>query len=308
MLQRVFRRLVSALLVLWVASLIAFVILNAAPGDAAQALIGEGASESQLQALRDAMGLDKPLLARYAGYLAGVLRGDLGDSLISGRPVAQLVGERFVSTLALSAAAALIASALGLLAGLWAAAHQGSWAELVLMSLMALMLSVPGFVLALLFTLVFSLKLRLLPVAGGGSLAHMVLPALTLAVPMLAMVARLSRSSVLDAARADYVLTAHGKGAPERTVWNRHILKNAVIPVMTIVGLHFGHLLGGAFVVETIYGWPGLGRLIVQAVFDKDYPLILGAVLLLAVIYQLFNLLVDIGQGFLDPRVGGEAV
>lgn len=296
------------MLVLWVASLIAFVILNAAPGDAAQALIGENASESQLQALREAMGLDRPLLARYAGYLSGVLRGDLGESLISGRPVAQLVGERFVSTLILSAAAALIASVLGLLAGLWAAAHQGSWAELGLMSLMALMLSVPGFVLALLFTLVFSLKLRLLPVAGGGSLAHMVLPALTLAVPMLAMVARLSRSSVLDAARADYVLTAHGKGAPERTVWNRHILKNAVIPVMTIVGLHFGHLLGGAFVVETIYGWPGLGRLIVQAVFDKDYPLILGAVLLLAVIYQLFNLLVDIGQGLLDPRVGGEAV
>ncbi|NLG96977.1 MAG: ABC transporter permease [Chloroflexi bacterium] len=308
MLQRVFRRLVSTMLVLWVASLIAFVILNAAPGDAAQALIGENASESQLQALREAMGLDRPLLARYAGYLSGVLRGDLGESLISGRPVAQLVGERFVSTLILSAAAALIASVLGLLAGLWAAAHQGSWAELGLMSLMALMLSVPGFVLALLFTLVFSLKLRLLPVAGGGSLAHMVLPALTLAVPMLAMVARLSRSSVLDAARADYVLTAHGKGAPERTVWNRHILKNAVIPVMTIVGLHFGHLLGGAFVVETIYGWPGLGRLIVQAVFDKDYPLILGAVLLLAVIYQLFNLLVDIGQGLLDPRVGGEAV
>lgn len=306
--QRVFRRLVSTMLVLWVASLIAFVILNAAPGDAAQALIGENASESQLQALREAMGLDRPLLARYAGYLSGVLRGDLGESLISGRPVAQLVGERFVSTLILSAAAALIASVLGLLAGLWAAAHQGSWAELGLMSLMALMLSVPGFVLALLFTLVFSLKLRLLPVAGGGSLAHMVLPALTLAVPMLAMVARLSRSSVLDAARADYVLTAHGKGAPERTVWNRHILKNAVIPVMTIVGLHFGHLLGGAFVVETIYGWPGLGRLIVQAVFDKDYPLILGAVLLLAVIYQLFNLLVDIGQGLLDPRVGGEAV
>jgi len=296
------------MLVLWVASLIAFVILNAAPGDAAQALIGENASESQLQALREAMGLDRPLLARYAGYLSGVLRGDLGESLISGRPVAQLVGERFVSTLILSAAAALIASVLGLLAGLWAAAHQGSWAELGLMSLMALMLSVPGFVLALLFTLVFSLKLRLLPVAGGGSLAHMVLPALTLAVPMLAMVARLSRSSVLDAARADYVLTAHGKGAPERTVWNRHILKNAVIPVMTIVGLHFGHLLGGAFVVETIYSWPGLGRLIVQAVFDKDYPLILGAVLLLAVIYQLFNLLVDIGQGLLDPRVGGEAV
>jgi len=296
------------MLVLWVASLIAFVILNAAPGDAAQALIGENASESQLQALREAMGLDRPLLARYAGYLSGVLRGDLGESLISGRPVAQLVGERFVSTLILSAAAALIASVLGRLAGLGAAAHQGSWAELGLMSLMALMLSVPGFVLALLFTMVFSLKLRLLPVAGGGALAHMVLPALTLAVPMLAMVARLSRSSVLDAARADYVLTAHGKGAPERTVWNRHILKNAVIPVMTIVGLHFGHLLGGAFVVETIYGWPGLGRLIVQAVFDKDYPLILGAVLLLAVIYQLFNLLVDIGQGLLDPRVGGEAV
>jgi ABC-type dipeptide/oligopeptide/nickel transport system permease component len=308
-LQRVARRLLAALLVLALASLIAFAILDAAPGDAAEAMVGESASEDQLQALRAGLGLDRPLLARFIDYLAGAaLRGDLGKSLVSGRPVAQMIGERFRATLVLAVAATALASAVGVAAGLWAARRRGSPADLAVMAGMALGLALPGFGLAMIFTLLFSLKLRLLPVAGGGTPAHLVLPALTLAIPLAAFVARLTRASLLDAARAEYVLAAHARGVPAGRVWSRHVLRNALVPVVTLVGLHFGHLLGGAFVVETVYGWPGLGRLIVQAVFDKDYPVILGAVLLLAVIFQVFNLAVDLAHGLLDPRVGSEAV
>lgn len=307
--QRVARRLLLSLLVLVLASLIAFTILDAAPGDAAHSMVGESASEAQLQALRAELGLDRPLPARFLDYMMGViLRGDLGRSLISGRPVAQMISERFLATLALALAAVAAAVGAGGAAGMWAAARQGSLADLAVSTGMALGLALPGFGLAMLFTLLFSLKLRLLPVAGGGTPAHLVLPALTLAIPLVAVVARLTRSSMLDAMRAEYVLAAHARGVPGKRVWRRHVLRNALVPVVTMVGLHFGHLLGGSFVVETIFGWPGLGRLIVQAVFDKDYPVILGAVLLLAVIFQLFNLAIDLAHGLLDPRVGSEAV
>lgn len=308
MLPRIVRRLFAAVLVLVLASLVAFAILDTAPGDAAQTMIGESASQAELAALRSRLGLDQPLLERYLRYAGGALRGDLGQSLISSRPVTEIIGERFANTLALALVSTLFATTLGVLIGTAAAAHQGSWADLGLMALTALGISVPGFGLAMLFTLLFSLKLHLLPVAGGGTLAHLVLPALTLGIPLAAMVARLSRASLLDIARADFVLVAHAKGLPAKTVWHKHILRNALIPVITLVGLNFGHLLGGAFVVESIFGWPGLGRLIVQSIFDKDYPVILGAVLLLALIFQLFNLLIDLAHGFLDPRVGREAL
>lgn len=307
-LARIARRLAGSVLVLLLASLAAFAILDFAPGDAAEVMIGEGASAEQLSALRRELGLDAPFLARYLDYIGGIGRGDLGKSLISGRPVASIIGERFASTLALAVVAIGLAAVLGITAGVWAAARQGSLADLGIMALTTLGLAVPGFGVAMLLTLVFSLELRLLPVAGGGTPAHLVLPSLTLALPMLAAIARLTRSSLLDAAEADYVLTARAKGVSRQEVWWKHILRNALVPVVTMIGLNFGHLLGGAFVVETIFGWPGLGRMLVQAVFDRDYPLILGAVLLLAVIFQGFNLLVDVLHGLLDPRVGGEAV
>ena len=306
--QRIARRLLGSLLVLVLASLVAFAVLDVMPGDAAQTIVGDGASQEQLQAVRRQMGLDRPLLLRYLDYCSGLLRGDLGKSLISGRPVSALIGERFVYTLTLALVSTALATLSGVAIGLWTAARRGSWADLGMMSLLAFGMSVPGFGLAMLFTLIFSLKLRWLPVAGGGTPAHLVLPALTLALPLVAVVARLSRASLLSAAQAEYVLSAHARGVPAKTVWNKHILRNALIPVITLVGLNFGHLLGGAFVVETIFGWPGLGRMIVQSIFDKDYPLILGAVLLLAVIFQLSNFLIDLAQGFLDPRVGSEAV
>lgn len=308
LLARIARRFAGSVLVLILASLVAYTILDFAPGDAAQSLIGETASAEQIQALRAEMGLDRPFLARYLDYLSRAARGDLGESLISGRPVTELIGERFVSTLLLASAAMLLASIFGVLLGIFTAARQGSPADIGLMALTSLGMALPGFGIAMLMTLVFSLKLRLFPVAGGGSFAHLVLPAVTLALPLLAVVARLSRSSLLDIARSEFVLALRAKGIPRRLVWRKHILRNALVPVITMICLNFGHMLGGVFVIETIYGWPGLGRMLVQAVFDRDYPLILGAVLLLAIIFQIINLCIDLAHGILDPRVGSEAV
>lgn len=308
LLQRIARRLAGTIFTLILASLVAFTIVEAAPGDAAYTLVGETASESELQALRQQMGLDQPFAVRYLKYLADAARGNLGNSLISGRPVAALIGERFATTLLLATTAVAAASIFGIWIGIWSASCYSSVFDLVVMGITSLGIAVPGFGLAMLLTLVFSLKLRLLPVAGGGTLAHLILPAVVLAAPMMAVIARLTRSSLLDVARSEYVLTAHAKGVPARKVWHKHILRNALVPVVTIIGLNFGHMLGGAFVVETIFGWPGLGRMLVQAVFDRDFPLILGAVLLLASIFQLFNLIIDLCHGILDPRVGSEAV
>ncbi len=305
---RIARRLAGTLMVLVLASLVAFTILDFAPGDAALIMVGESASAEELAVLRQELKLDQPLMMRYLGYLSGVVQGDLGRSLINGRPVTDMIGERFVSTLKLAFAATVLAASSGLLLGIWSAAHYGRLSDLGIMLLSSLGLAVPGFGFAILLTLVFSLKLRLLPVAGGGTPAHMILPMLTLAAPMAAVIARLSRASLIDVSRAEYVLAARAKGVSERVVWHKHVLRNALVPVITMLSLNFGHLLGGAFVVETIFGWPGLGRMLVQAVFDRDYPLILGSVMLLAVIFQVFNLLVDLAHGVLDPRVGSEAV
>lgn len=308
MLIRLIRRFFSALVVLVLASLIAFSILNGTPGDVAQTIAGDQATAAELNALRTEMGLDQPLLTRFFAYMGGVVQGDLGSSLMSGRPVAQMIGERFANTLLLACAATFLAVACGLFLGMAAAFHHDSWMDLAVMSTAALSISIPSYGMAVLLTLLFSVNLRWLPVAGGGSLAHLVLPALVLALPMVAVVARISRSSLLDAARAEYVLAAHARGITRRVVWHKHILRNALVPVVTMVGLNFGHLLGGAFVVETIYGWPGLGRMIVQAVFEKDFPVIMGAVVMMAAIFQLFHLIIDMAHGLLDPRVGSEAL
>lgn len=308
MLIRLIRRSIGALLVLILASLIAFSILHGTPGDAAQTIAGDAATTAELAELRAELGLDQPLLVRFAAYMGGVIRGDLGSSLMSGRPVAQMIGDRFANTLLLACAATCLAVACGLFLGMAAAFHHGSWLDLAVMSTAAMAISVPSYGMAVLLTLLFSVKLRWLPVAGGETLAHLVLPVLVLALPMVAVIARICRSSLLDAARADYVLAAHARGITRRVVWNKHILRNALVPVVTMVALNFGHLLGGAFVAETIFGWPGLGRMIVQAVFEKDYPVILGSVLLMAAIFQLFHLAIDLIHGVLDPRVGSEAV
>lgn len=308
MLVYLLRRLLAALAVTAAVSFIAFLLLAVMPGDAADAAVGEFASEAQLQAVRQEMGLDRPLLGRYVRFAAGVLHGELGESLISGRAVATLIGERFPYTALLALAALLLAVILGLAVGGLAAARAGSLLDLALMAASTLGLSLPTFWLALLLILFFSLRLGWLPVVGAGTPGHLVLPAISLALPLAAVVARLLRASLLDVAGTDFVRTAHAKGLPVGWIWRGHILRNALIPVITLLGVHAGHLLGGAVIVETIFGWPGLGRLIVQAILDSDTPVVLGAVLLMAAIYQALNLLVDLAQALLDPRVGASAL
>jgi ABC-type dipeptide/oligopeptide/nickel transport system permease component len=303
------RRLAGTLITLIVVGFVTFIALDATPGDAASALVGESASHAQLQILRAQMGLDQPLVARYATFLANlVARGDLGQSLVNQRAVNQLLLERLPTTLILAFSATALALAIGLTLGMIAAARAGSLLDTALMSGAAVSLAVPTFWSALVLMLIFSVNLRWLPVVGASGAQHFILPTLTLALPTSAIIARLVRASVLDVFGADYVRTARAKGVAPRPVLTRHILRNSLIPVITMLGLHLGHLLGGAFIVETIFGLPGLGRLIVQAIFDRDYPIVLGATLLIATMYLAINLLVDVAHGWLDPQVAEGAV
>ena len=303
------RRLGGMLAALLAVSLLTFLALDTIPGDAAQALAGESASAAQLATLRRQLGLDHSALARYGAFITGLLlHGDMGRSLASGRPVAGLLLERLPYTVALALAAITLAALLGGLAGTLAALRAGTLTDTLLMTGSALGLAVPAFWVGLLLIMLFSLRLHWLPVVGASSLRHLILPTITLALPTAAVVARLVRSSLLDVLGADYIRTADAKGLPRRHVIGRHALRNGMIPVVTVLGLHLGHLLGGAFVVETIFGWPGLGRLTVQAIFDRDAPVVLGAALTVAALYLAINLLVDLAHGQLDPQAARAAV
>lgn len=309
MARQIVRRLLGALATLIVVSLVTFAALESTPGDTASALVGDSASPAQLQTLRAQIGLDQPLPVRFSAFLGNlVFRGDLGRSLISNRPVSELLLERLPYTFALALIAAALATIIGMLVGAAAAIRAGSMLDTFLMSGAALGLAIPTFWSALLLMLVFSVKLRWLPVVGAGDWRHLILPAITLTLPTTAAIARMMRSSLLDALRSDYVRTAHSKGLAPNQVMTRHVVCNSLISVITLLGLHLGHLLGGAFIVETIFGWPGLGRLTVQAIFDRDYPVVLGTTLTVAVVFIVINFLVDVAHGWLDPQVAHEAL
>lgn len=301
-------RLGAMALTLLLVTAVTFVALAAIPGDAAGALVGDTASTAQLATLRADMGLDQPLPVRYARFVGDLARGDLGRSLVTRTSVGELLAARLPYTLLLAAAALLLAVALGGVAGVAAAVRAGSLADTLLMGGAALGLAIPTFWSALLLMLLFGVRLHWLPVSGADTALHLILPAFVLALPTAAMLARQLRASLLDVLHADYIRTAHGKGLAPGRVLSRHILRNSLLPVVTVLGLYAGHLLGGAFLVETIFGWPGLGRLTVQAIFDRDYPVVLGAALLIASFYLLCNLIVDLVHARLDPQVGFAAV
>ncbi|MGE5263109.1 MAG: ABC transporter permease [Acidobacteriota bacterium] len=303
------RRLGGTVLTVLVVSTITFGALMATPGDAASAMVGDSASAAQLQILRAQMGLDRPLPVRYVEFLVNLIsRGDLGLSTMSNRPVTELILERLPYTGTLALGAIGLAALVGALLGTAAALKAGTLTDTALMGGAALGLAVPTFWSALLLMMVFALRLRWLPVVGAESWQYIILPAVTLALPTGAVVARMIRASLLDVYGADFVRTAHAKGLAPRRVLVHHIVRNSLIPVVTVLGLHLGHLLGGAFIVESIFGWPGLGRLTVQAIFDRDYPVVMGATLTVAVIYLVINFLIDVAHGWLDPQVAHEAI
>ncbi len=302
--KRLFRRAAGSLAALLVASFLAFMILEASPGDVTDILVGDSATQVEKDAVRTELGLDRPVIPRYFEFLENLLlHGDLGKSAVNHRPVTELIAQRFANTFLLAMSATLLALVFGVQFGLLAALHSRTWLDTLLSVGMAAGLSTPVFGLAILLTQVFSVQLGWLPAIGAGSLRHFILPVLSLAIPTAAVIARLTRSSLLETLQMQYVTTAHGKGVPRKLVWHRHILRNSLVPVISLVGVQFGHLLAGAFIVETIFAWPGLGRLTVQAIFDQDYPVVLGSVILAVVIFQVLNLLVDVIHTLLDPRL-----
>jgi ABC-type dipeptide/oligopeptide/nickel transport system permease component len=279
-------------------------MLHLLPGDPAQIILGEAVTSAQdLARLRRELGFDAPLHVQYARFLGRALSGDLGRSLQSRRPVLDEILAQLPSTVQLTLAGLALAVVVGVVLGVAAATHRGSWADTLCMVLALGGVSMPAFWLGLMLIFFFALQLGWLPATGQGGLARLVLPALTLGYGAAGVIARLVRSSMLEVLRIEYVTTARSKGLAERRVVYRHALRNALIPVITIVGLQFGALLGGTVVIETVFARQGIGRLLVGAILYKDFPLVQGIVLFTASAYVLVNLLVDLGYALADPRI-----
>jgi peptide/nickel transport system permease protein len=298
------RRLAQTLPVLFGVSLLVFSMLHLVPGDPVKMMLSEfGTSPEQLAKLRSQLHLDEPLPVQFGRFVWNAVQGDLGYSIRSKRPVTAEIAENIPATLQLAFAGLMVAGLLGIPLGVTAAVKQRSWADAGSMLVALAGVSMPSFWLGLLLIFAFSLRIRLFPATGGGDLRHLVLPALTLGLGASAIIARLTRSSMLEVLRQEYVTTARAKGLNEYSVIFRHAFKNAVIPVITIFGLQFGQLLAGTVVIETVFSRPGIGRLIVGAILSKDFPLVQGVVLVVAVSYVLVNLLVDILYAMVDPRI-----
>ena len=273
------------------------------PGDPVTLMLGEHATQESVTAVRHALGLDKPLLVRYVQYIGNLLHGDLGRSLRERRQVSEELADVWPATLELTTAALVIAVICGVLAGVLSAVWPNSFFDGVMRLTSLFGLSMPVFWTGLTLIVLFSLWLNWLPVGGAGSLRHLIMPAVTLSLPSLAMVARMTRSSVLEVLREDYIRTARAKGVREQVVVLKHGLRNACIPIVTLLGLQVGQLLGGAVLTETVFAWPGMGRLIVRAIFARDYILLQGAILVFALAFVLINLIVDVSYAMFDPRV-----
>ena len=303
MLFYLLRRLLQSVPVVLGVTFVVMLTIELIPGDPVTLMLGEHATQESVTAVRESLGLDKPLLFRYAQYIGNLLQGDLGRSLRERRLVSEELADVWPATLELTAAALAIAVIFGVLAGVVSAVWPNSFFEGVMRLGSLFGLSMPVFWTGLTLIIFFSLWLPWLPVGGSGSLRHLILPAVTLALPSLAMVARMTRSSVLEVLHEDYIRTARAKGVREQTVVLKHGLRNACLPIVTLLGLQVGQLLGGAVLTETVFAWPGMGRLIVRAIFARDYILLQGAILIFALAFVLVNLIVDISYSMFDPRV-----
>jgi len=307
----IIKRLIAMLPVLVLVSLIVFTITHLTPGDPALIMLGEEATPQALAALRHELGLDQPLPVQYFVWLSHVLRGDLGRSIRTNQPVIEAIMQRLPVTLELTILALIISMTVAIPAGIISATRRNSASDLISTTLALLGISMPSFFLAILLIFVFSLKVRWLPPMGytpfqkgvWENLRGMVLPAITLGTAAMAIVARLTRSTLLEALQQDYVRTARAKGLREQAVIYGHALKNAMIPITTILGLQIGFLLGGAVITETIFALPGVGRLVVASIFERDFPLVQGVVLFLALMHLVVNLIVDLLYAYLDPRI-----
>ncbi|HXG67694.1 MAG TPA: nickel ABC transporter permease [Blastocatellia bacterium] len=297
------RRVLLLIPVLWAVVTLVFLLIHIVPGDPARALVGENATEEQVQAVRAQLGLDKPLPAQYKDYWLGLARGDWGENPVTRQQVYDRILSRYPATIRLALAAMFIAILISIPLGVTAATHRGSAID-SLSTLVALLgISLPSFALGPLLMLLFSVELGITPVSGAGGLDHLILPALTLGAGLSAILTRIVRSSVLEELGEDYVRTARAKGLPERRVLYKHVLKNGLIPVVTVLGLQFGVLLAGAIITERIFSWPGVGSLLVDSISERDYQLTQGCILVIAATYVLVNTATDLIYRFLDPRI-----
>ncbi len=297
------RRVFALIPVALAVATLTFALIHLVPGDPVVAMLGESAAPADVEGMRHQLGLDRPLAAQYTGFLIGLARGDFGESISYRIPVSNLIVERFPATLELAAAGMLVAIALAVPLGMVAGTRPGSVYDIGAMGFAVLGISVPHLYLGPLLMIVFALDLGWLPLTGRGGLAHLVLPAITLGTAMAAILARMLRQSLVEVRNADFMRTARGKGLSNAAAMARHGLRNALTPVVTVLGLQAGALLTGSIITEMIFSWPGMGRLMIGAINARDYPLVQGCVLVFAFSYVLVNMLTDFVYGFIDPRI-----
>lgn len=303
MAQYILRRLILVIPVLIGVSIVAFWMIRAIPGDPARIIAGEAANEETVERIREQYGLNEPPHIQYAIFVKKLLEGDLGRSIRSRRPVSDEIKTRIGPTLELAVGSLLVAVIIGVSTGVLSAVRPNSWIDAVSMFIALVGISMPVFWLGLMFMYLFSYQLEWFPTAGRGTWRHLVLPALTLGLSSAAIIARMTRSSMLEVLRQDYVRTARAKGMHERLIVLKHAFRNALIPIITVTGLQFGTLLGGAVLTESVFAWPGIGRLMVDSIIARDYPVVQAAVLVVAVGFIAINLLVDILYAYVDPTI-----
>jgi len=303
MTRRVFVRLGISLPAIWLILTMVFMLVHIVPGDPVQQMLGEDARPEDLNNLRHVLGLDQPILTQYFHYMTGLVRGDWGKSFHFQSSVLTLVLHRYPATLELALTAMLVCAAIAIPAGVSAARNRGKARDHAIGVLTLLGLSVPNFALGPVLILLFSITLGWLPVSGRGGISHLILPAATLGAALAAILTRMVRGSMIEELGSDYVRTARAKGLSERAVLYRHAFPNALVRIITILGLQFGTLLAGTIVTESIFSWPGIGRLTVQAIQSRDYPLLQGCILVIALSYVVVNLLTDVVYSLIDPRI-----
>ena len=299
----ILRRLLLAIPTLFGVLVVTFLLLRVAPGDPVEAMVGERADAQTIARLRKELHLDEPLISQFGHYTGAVLRGDFGNSYITQRPIIKDIRERFPKTLLLAGSAMLLATVLGITLGVMSARNPGGWFDRLGLGVAYLGISFPVYWVGLILILIFAVILRWLPPSGYGGIKYLILPAFALGSRSIAFLGRMTRSAMLDVLGGDYVRTARAKGLKERVVVMRHALRNALIPVITVLGLDFGYYLTGSILTETIFSWPGLGRYVVNAITRRDLPAIQGSVLFLSVVFVMVNLLTDLAYAKADPRV-----
>ena len=299
----ILKRIVQVIPVLLLVTLITFSLVHLTPGDPAIMRAGEDATAEQVESIREAMGLNLPVHVQYLNWIGGLFRGDLGYSLQDGRPVFITLIRRLPATIQLVIASFIVSIGIGLPVGILSAVKQNTMADSIARVFALLGLSMPNFWIGLMLMLLFSYRLRLLPASGSGTLLHLIMPAIALGLPAAGVITRLTRSSMLEVLKEDYIRTAQSKGLKNKTVIYKHALKNAMLPVVTVIGIQLGSRLGGSVIIESVFAYPGIGRFAYLRLLARDYPMIMGNLLIFAFIVILINLLTDILYGFIEPRI-----